>query len=290
MSYLDKICMNEKNGTRWTEKEDQYLRNNYLIQSEKEITNNLVGRTWNAIISRAIILNIGSRRSAGLVRKYTFNYNYFNKINTEEKSYWLGFIYADGCVDTHRDLLRISLVTEGEKHLKKFAKAIQYTGTVAGPRFMKWKYKGIKRESKYYSLEIGQREFIKDLSNLGVIPNKTYCVKFPNIPINLRQHFIRGVFDGDGCISRKTTKYKDKIYTTPSMSLVGAVPEFLECIVKIFSTESGVKQASVVKRKTQGQTYMFSYQGNPSLRIRDWLYQDATIYMDCKKEKFFSWA
>lgn len=31
-------------------------------------------------------------------RKYTFNFNFFEKIDNELKAYWLGFLYADGCI------------------------------------------------------------------------------------------------------------------------------------------------------------------------------------------------
>ena len=41
-------------------------------------------------------------------RKYSVNDNYFNVIDTEEKAYWLGFIYADGFISS----------------LKSFAKAV----------------------------------------------------------------------------------------------------------------------------------------------------------------------
>lgn len=34
----------------------------------------------------------------GKVRKYSVNEIFFEVINTEEKAYWLGFIFADGCV------------------------------------------------------------------------------------------------------------------------------------------------------------------------------------------------
>lgn len=32
-------------------------------------------------------------------RKYKYNQDYFNEINTEEKAYWLGFIMADVCIN-----------------------------------------------------------------------------------------------------------------------------------------------------------------------------------------------
>ena len=33
--------------------------------------------------------------------KYTYNKNYFEVINTKEKAYILGFLYADGCISSY---------------------------------------------------------------------------------------------------------------------------------------------------------------------------------------------
>lgn len=33
-------------------------------------------------------------------RYYYFNENFFEKINNELSAYWLGFLYADGCILT----------------------------------------------------------------------------------------------------------------------------------------------------------------------------------------------
>lgn len=30
--------------------------------------------------------------------KYTYNKDYFKEIDSFEKAYWLGFLYADGCI------------------------------------------------------------------------------------------------------------------------------------------------------------------------------------------------
>ena len=35
--------------------------------------------------------------------------NIFNKIDTEEKAYWLGFLYADGSVGSKEDKIELGL-------------------------------------------------------------------------------------------------------------------------------------------------------------------------------------
>ena len=55
-------------------------------------------------------------------RKYYINHNYFEIINTEEKAYWLGFIYADGYVQSNRNTKNIGITLSNidYNHLIKF--------------------------------------------------------------------------------------------------------------------------------------------------------------------------
>jgi hypothetical protein len=63
-------------------------------------------------------------------KKYNFNENYFEKIDTEEKAYWLGFITADGSINLGYGKqkfyqLHINLKGGDYSHLEKFQKAIE---------------------------------------------------------------------------------------------------------------------------------------------------------------------
>lgn len=44
----------------------------------------------------------------------------------------------------------------------------------------------------------------EDLIKHGCGPNKSYEIKLPNLEEDLMPHFIRGYFDGDGCILMST--------------------------------------------------------------------------------------
>ena len=52
--------------------------------------------------------------------KINFNRNFFSKINTQEKAYWLGFMYADGCNQPEFTRASIQLAISDIDHLKKF--------------------------------------------------------------------------------------------------------------------------------------------------------------------------
>lgn len=266
----------------WTDDEIELLRQIYLDPnySVEMIQAALPGRTYNAIMTRAGILGLGSRRRAGLVRKHDFDLDYFESIDTPEKAYWLGFIYADGSLAPN-NTLRIGLHKEAKKHLTKFAKAVGYTGKIRGPD-----------KDGRYDLDLTSKKFAEDLRDKGVVENKTFIVRYPDfLSRELNRHFIRGVFDGDGTITTHKSRYRERVYEAPFMAIVGGAPRFLREVVSILSQEVGVKRVKTIQRKVRGEstgTWAFSYTGAPSLRVRDYLYHGATVFMESKRERFFS--
>ena len=61
-----------------------------------------------------------------------------------------------------------------------------------------------------YRLQIGSSEMFEDLISLGFTPNKSLTIEFPKVPRRLLGDFIRGYFDGDGCIYFRKHKVKDR--------------------------------------------------------------------------------
>ena len=49
------------------------------------------------------------------------NKNFFNKIDTEEKAYFLGFLYADGYNNTDRNSVALSLKEDDKEILEKYS-------------------------------------------------------------------------------------------------------------------------------------------------------------------------
>ena len=45
---------------------------------------------------------------------------HFENIDTEEKAYWLGFLYADGYVNANEDKIELCLAEKDFHHLEKF--------------------------------------------------------------------------------------------------------------------------------------------------------------------------
>jgi len=128
-----------------------------------------------------------------IVKRKKYNENYFEKIDTEEKSYFLGFICADGCIVNNpkigRYLLTLKLHIKDKHILEKFISNINGNKCV-------WEH----GQREMVQVSFSGKKIINDLSKLGVIPNKTFNIKYPSIDKELERHFLRGYFDGDGCI------------------------------------------------------------------------------------------
>jgi intein/homing endonuclease len=142
--------------------------------------------------------------------------NVFDSIDTEEKAYWLGFIYADGCIGSSDNSLEISLKSSDSEHLEKFNSFIK------GPS-NKVKIGNVKCGDKICERcrwAIHNFHIHEVLNSYGCVPAKSLILEFPNESIfknkSLIRHFIRGYWDGDGCLS-----YCDKKHLCPNASVLG---------------------------------------------------------------------
>ena len=102
-------------------------------------------------------------------RKIIFNENYFGKIDSSEKAYWLGFMYADGCVSmTHRDKVVINLAGKDEEHLIRWHEAI---GSCLKVR------RGFSNGNKVVYSQHYSSIMCQDLIKLGCMPKKSLKLK-----------------------------------------------------------------------------------------------------------------
>lgn len=153
---------------------------------------------------------VGHSKNTTKNRKYHFNLDFFETIDTEEKAYWLGFLYADGYV-SHTGYIRIALQEQDLEHIKKFRTAIEANEVTIKHN----------QKTKSYSIDCCSIKMARDLAKKGCFQNKSLTLTFPIediVPNHLIHHFMRGYFDGDGCISG--TK-------TPSFSVLGT-KDFLD--------------------------------------------------------------
>lgn len=192
----------------------------------------------------------------------------FENIDTEEKAYWLGFIYADGYVNNRQ--IELTLKESDYEHIKKFKS------------FMHSEHKiSYKKSVKAYRITICSPKIANDLTRLGCFQCKSLTLKFPTeeqVPKHLIHHFMRGYYDGDGSI---TINLEKKCYL---ISVLGT-SEFLDEYEKNILRAIGRDKPN--KRFHNGQALGIQYGGRLQVeKICDFLYRDATIYLDRKYNKF----
>lgn len=155
----------------------------------KEICNmiNLCDKTISKTLKEnGIVIKTGPE----YLRVHHFNDSYFKSIDSPDKAYFLGLLYADGNVYLRRKRVQIALAEEDSYILTEFAKTLGHNGKLY-----------IDRE--FHKLIFDSEEMCNDLIKLGCTPRKSLSLEFPNseqVPDHLLSHFIRGFFDGDGSI------------------------------------------------------------------------------------------
>lgn len=126
--------------------------------------------------------------------------DYFKKINTSDKAYFLGFIMADGYMYKRTDTLYrfgIKVKSTDDNIIKKFCNYINYP-------LDKITYRDQERNgniSKVVEIQINDQDFCNYLINLGVVPKKSGKEIMPNCN-GYEIDFIRGFIDGDGWVYR----------------------------------------------------------------------------------------
>lgn len=205
-------------------KEDKII-NFYLEGNSYETTGKLFNCSATKI-RKILIENKIKLRQTTCLKKC--NENYFENIDTPNKAYFLGFIYADGCIvdaKGRQNQLVIHIHEQDKSILESFSKELEFSGKLQfykGSKIHSTKNYKYKRNNAY-RLTISSDKLCQDLNNLGVTPRKTHTLTFPKlnqVPENLMNHFIRGLMDGDGYISVRKGK-KDESNCLFTFGIVG---------------------------------------------------------------------
>lgn len=211
--------------------------------------------------------------------KYYVNQDYFENIDNEWKSYWLGFLFADGCVTIKRNSknsnkmdynLDLTLCEKDYSHIEKFKNSLQNDSPI--------KEKNIRfndKNIKSYRITICNKKICEDLNNIGCTPKKTFSVKFPNINEDLIRHFIRGYFDGDGCIHINIKN------NTVCFSIIGTY-DMLNYIKNYFNDNN-------IKCKISKNKNIYELRCNNKYDVGEiykLLYKESNICLDRKLKKF----
>ncbi|BAI80190.1 hypothetical protein DEFDS_0710 [Deferribacter desulfuricans SSM1] len=216
------------------------------------------------------------RRRSQFVNKYKVNHFFFkNGIINEETAYIAGIILTDGNLGKSGTNFYVRLGLVDKQIVKDIASEMESKYPIREEDRSKRNRKNI------FVITFYSPYLYHDLTCLGCGERKTYYANYPYIKNNeLHRHFIRGVIDGDGCWYFHNGSLVLSICGN-DMHLYG-IAKTIERFLGITPTSlyyPGKKMKSFCK---------IDYSPVDSVKIRDWIYQDAKIYLKRKYNTAYS--
>ena len=268
--------------SRWISKHNisfndkkQYRNKDWLEQKLKEFNGSLsaiskaTGYKKDTMLEWCYKFNLFYTKEFN--KKYSLNIDYFKKIDSEIKAYYLGFGMADFGVDKECYNFQFRLKKDDKYIIERLAKELNYTSDLHH-------YKDNIREG--YALTVCSKDMCKDLIYHGIVPNKSGKEVLPNtVPKKLIRHFIRGFSDGDGYIGG----IKDKTLAICSMSynILLSIKLFLEkeLSIKEYEIKPTLKESGNI-------LYYYKIYGDSFMKVLGYLYKDSTIYLTRKYNNY----
>lgn len=186
--------------------------------------------------------------------------NIFRDIN-DISSYWAGFIAADGNISGYNKF-SLGVAEKDKLQLFRFMNDIKSTHKVS------------IRKDKFHSISIRDTDVCESLlTNFNIMPRKSLSFKVPNLSREMMPHFLRGLFDGDGCISH-SGKYLHISLCSGSLACIDSVRDFIYNECWISSSIGGTERA-----------YTIQYCGSSAVEVVRLLYEDASRYLERKRDR-----
>lgn len=203
-------------------------------------------------------------------KKYRRNSNYFDHIDSENKAYFLGLLFADGNNFSPHNAITLALQEEDGYLVNKFAKEIEYSGIIHKDNLhdINVNYKNQIR------IVVNDQHMSKRLYDLGMIDNKSLVLQFPTfLQEQYVRHFIRGYFDGDGGVYYDEKRHRLTTNTAGTLDMVTNIQR----VLKNIGCSSYIYHP---KQSSDHNTYVLHTCGNNnSLKYLSWLYESCDTKM-----------
>ena len=267
---------------------DEYLSDDRIQAQEICSKYKISHETFSKYMKDYIGMPIRARRKANFLETY------FDEIDNEEKAYFLGFLYADGYLDSSpinenksKKKYAIELTLQlGDKEILEKLRDVLRTPR---PIIEDLSTTGIRRFPRC-RLAVNSQHMWNTLNSYGCTPRKSLTEKFPDESIfiesdkyskeELIRHFIRGYFDGDGCVS-----WANKEHTIPNMQLLGTY-EFLTVVLTYLPKRL---QDLTIRHNHNNEEEVIRFINTSNSKAKEFLhyiYKNSTIYLTRKYERY----
>lgn len=176
----------------------------------------------------------------------TLNKDFF-KNWSPDMAYVLGYIAADGAITIGKRGNQYVEVQSVDRELPAMVrKALGSNHKISSSQLNpRWQVK--------HRLQIGSKEMVKDLAGLGIVPKKTNRLVLPEMPKKYFRDFVRGYFDGDGCIHCGVYKRSGRergVHRAIKVQFTSCSRQLLEGINNQFITQADVNHGGLVQYKS----------------------------------------
>lgn len=199
-------------------------------------------------------------------KRCSFTFDFFKSIDTEAKSYILGFIISDGWIASKANRIGICIAEKDKDILYKIQKEIKHTG----------KLRAISFESKQNQLELTltNKQTYHDIKSHGIDAAKSFTAHIPfnSVPFNLIKHLIRGIFDGDGSFSGQRP------------CIVTSSPQLVTDL-NYFCTLNGYPKLAIYQHKNN---FKLSFK-NCHIPLLNSIYVDSNIHVNRKYQQYLDY-
>lgn len=244
-----------KRTKQWSDTEVNLLRNSHKSITDLSIE---LGRSYKSIARKKEQLRLCRPKL-----DWGINEEFFDTWN-ESSAYVLGYWFADGNMFFDK--------TNGSYYISYASK--DYDLAVKVLRVLGSQREPYSNKDNVYRVRFSSKYMYNRLMELGGSPTKSLTVSFPAVPSNMLSHFLRGNLDGDGHISLKKNYY-------PLAGFTGNF-NFLTGIRDSVPISSNLRIAN----KDNFNSYKLEYYGRNANFLLDFLYKDATIYLERKFERY----
>ena len=200
-------------------------------------------------------------------RKYSLNEHVFDVLDTEEKNYFLGLMYADGFNVAGKNEFGLALSGEDGYMVENFQKFFETDRPIMHHA------PSLGRGQEVHELRLNSEHVSNRLTELGCPPQKSFKIEFPTfLEDKYVKDFIRGYLDGDGSIYNNGSVMQIQILGNLKFCQQLQQVLFDRKIYSNYYQDRNIWSLRICSR----DMYKFGF----------WIYDDATIFLSRKYKKF----
>ncbi len=220
----------------------------------------------------------------GVGIKYRVNENFFDKWNPV-MAYVLGYWYADGSMYPSVRGSYINVTSIDRSTIEKIKNWLSSEHTIRKDE----RSTGANNKTRFV-LRIGNKSLYNSLIRLGLYPSKSLSVRLPPIPNKFFSHFVRGYFDGDGCVYLYQTKgvRQELIIKKLSIIFTSGSNDFLRDLLMRLKRHLNLKQSRVYEGQ---RAFQLRFSTADTVDLFKFLYKnmDDELWLDRKFQRFLKY-